>query len=274
MLRYYTVPQVMIAATGALLIMAVNTAMFTLADATQLEIREKPKQEKLDELPIAVQPVMDELPLLKLGGKKVKPRLPDMWKPPPEPVIEKTYEAKSKPSEKAEKAVEAIPDAGVAIGDAEAPPPDAKIVAKADELPDEVDAGEKPKDPEVEGEGDPSGVKEGTEADPLKARAVNQYRARLIGWFLSRFNAPNKNEIPCAQLKSLSARATANIGGGGTVSGYSISGPSGNSLFDARVKAALDSSVGQSVPPPPSNYPDLLEPTVFLNFRSSAKGCQ
>ena len=31
------------------------------------------------EIPINVKPVMDELPLLKLGGKK-KAKLPDMWK--------------------------------------------------------------------------------------------------------------------------------------------------------------------------------------------------
>ncbi len=32
------------------------------------------------EIPIAVKPVMDDLPLLKLGGKKMRPKLPDMWK--------------------------------------------------------------------------------------------------------------------------------------------------------------------------------------------------
>src|ERR1700749_4241122 len=59
-----------------------------------------------EETPIAVKPVMDDLPLLKLGSKKVKAKLPDMWtKQAPVQRFEET----SAPSPKAAKTPEAIP---------------------------------------------------------------------------------------------------------------------------------------------------------------------
>jgi len=78
----------------------------------------------LKETPMAVKPILDDLPLLKLGGKKVKPKLPDMWKKLA-PVPVKRYEEKSAPSEKAADKPEAIPTSKVAERHAEAPPPEA-----------------------------------------------------------------------------------------------------------------------------------------------------
>src|SRR3954468_11526624 len=75
-----------------------------------------------EEIPIAVKPVLDDLPLLKLGSKKVKAKLPDMWTKQA-PV--QRFEEKSAPSEKAEKTPQAIPTTPVATADAAAPPPDA-----------------------------------------------------------------------------------------------------------------------------------------------------
>ena len=74
------------------------------------------------EIPINVKPVMDELPLLKLGGKK-KAKLPDMWKKQA-PV--QRFEESSAPSAKASKSPEAIPSSKLAPIDASAPPPDAE----------------------------------------------------------------------------------------------------------------------------------------------------
>ena len=84
-----------------------------------------------EEIPIAVKPIMDDLPLLKLGSKKVKAKLPDMWtKQAPVQRFEET----SAPSEKAEKTVQAIPTSRVATKDAEAPPPDAAIAKEVDQI--------------------------------------------------------------------------------------------------------------------------------------------
>src|SRR3954464_2994020 len=83
-----------------------------------------------EEVPIAVKPVLDDLPLLKLGSKKVKMKLPDMWAKQA-PV--QRFEEKSAPSEKAEKTPQAIPTTPVATADAAAPPPDAAIAKEVDQ---------------------------------------------------------------------------------------------------------------------------------------------
>ena len=66
------------------------------------------------EIPIAVKPVLDETPLLKLGGKK-KAKLPDMWKKQA-PV--QRFEERSAPSPKASKTPEALPSSKLAPPDA------------------------------------------------------------------------------------------------------------------------------------------------------------
>ncbi len=220
------------------------------------------------EVPIAVKPVMDELPLLKLGGKKVRAKLPDMWKKQA-PV--KQYEAKSAPSPDAKKTPDAIPTAPVATADAEAPPPDAEVVAQVDPDLQKIDAA--PDAPQVEGPGAANGVKEGTETDPLKARAVSQYRMKVIGWFTRRFHvAPGS--IPCDQLKGLRSTATATLSPDGTVTGYAVGSASGNAVFDADVRAAMDSAKGQQVPPPPPLYPDILGSSLSLSFNAMGQKCE
>jgi len=221
------------------------------------------------ERPISVKPVLDDAPLLKLGGKKVRAKLPDMWKKQA-PI--KRWEERSAPSPQAEKTPEAIPTSPLATKDAEAPPPDADLAKKVDEEIKLIDAA-KPPEPQVEGEGSPDGVKEGTETDPLKARAVSLYRARIIAWFNARFRVPS-GQIPCEELKSLSSRVSATVSPDGTVTGFSVGSASGNGVFDGRVQSAMQSAVGQQVPPPPENYPDVLPPAISLNFLGSSQKCK
>lgn len=218
-------------------------------------------------MPISVKPVLDDLPLLKLGGKKVKAKLPEMWKKQP-PV--QRFEAASAPSPKAGKTPEAITSAPLAKPDAAAPPPDAEVAKEVDQVL--LDAGPDAA-PTVEGEGSPDGVKEGTEADPLKARAVSQYLGRILGWFNARFRPP-EGEIPCAELKKLSAAVAAQVGPDRRVTGYSITRPSGNPVFDERVKSTMDRIVGEELPPPPPLYPDILGATVSPRFSGSNAQCE
>jgi hypothetical protein len=203
-------------------------------------------------IPIKVKPVLDEVPLLKLGGKKMKPKLPEMWKknPPVQP--------------------DAIPTSKLAPLDAEAPPPDAEVAKEVDqELLDATPDAE----PTVEGEGSPDGIKEGTEADPLKARAVSQYRMKIIGWFNARFVPPSEG-APCEELKKLSAGVVATIGGDRSVTGFSIGRPSGNAIFDQRVQSSMQSTVGQILPPPPPLYPDILSSSVSLTLSGQSLQCE
>jgi hypothetical protein len=50
--------------------------------------------------------------------------------------------------------------------------------------------------------------------------------------------------------------ASVQIGGGRTVSSYSM-GSSGNAVVDGAARARLDAAKGNQIPPPPENYPDV-----------------
>jgi len=202
-----------------------------------------------EEIPIAVKPIMDDLPLLKLGSKKVKAKLPDMWtKQAPVQRFEET----SAPSPKAAKTPEAIPTTALAKADAAPPPPDAALAKEVDQpLTDAAPQAEA----NLPTEGAADGVKEGTETDPLKARAANLYRAKLLAWFQARFQAPSN--LPCDVVHALSASASISVGPDRTITSATMGRPSNNADFDARVKTSLDNFVGQQLPPPPPLYPDL-----------------
>ncbi|HEX4477843.1 MAG TPA: TonB C-terminal domain-containing protein [Polyangiaceae bacterium] len=214
-------------------------------------------------IPIEVKPILDDVPMLKLGGKRVRAKLPDMWvrKPP----VVKRYEATSAPTPKAPEKVDKLPDTPLTKPNKEPPPPDASIAKKVEETPK---PDEKPTEvPNVDQPGAADGVKEGTETDPLKAFAVSQYRIKISSWFNSRFKRPS-DEIPCAELKKLRASVTASISGERTVSSYSITKPSGNAIFDGRVKSTLDAIVsgGSELPPPPPDYADVLGSSISVAF--------
>jgi hypothetical protein len=260
----YTAREVAIAALLAFVVEGVVVLLWIYGGAGNVHVNaaalEAPK-----EIPIAVKPIMDDLPLLKLGGKK-KAKLPDMWKKQA-PV--QRFEEASAPSAKASKSPEAIPSSKLAALDASAPPPDAETAKQVDQtLTDAApDAA-----PTVEGEGTADGVKEGTEADPLKARAVSAYIGKIQGWFDARFRPPSEG-APCAELKKLSASVTVSVGGDRTVSGYSIGRPSGNELFDGRVRAMLDGARGEQLPPPPPLYPDILGQSLTIRLSGQKIKC-
>jgi hypothetical protein len=204
-------------------------------------------------VPVRVIPVLDEdLPALKLGGKKQKYKLPDKWlKQTPKPRVEQ----KAFASTKADKTEAGIPDKEIKMADAgtEPPPPDADIAKKVDtEITEAVDSGA-PANTDVEGHAD--GTKEGTETDPLKARAVDQWRSRIAGWFQRGFKCPELG-LDEGEMKKLRVGASVQLANDGTVTGYSMSS-SGRPEVDAAARARLDAAKGNSIPPKPENYPDI-----------------
>jgi hypothetical protein len=254
--------------SAIILALVIECAFFaTLVLAGKNATQIKAKQEAPPEaVPMKVLPVLDDLPLLKQGGKKVRPKLPEMWKKLA-PV--QRFEQKSAPSSKAAKTPDAIPTSPLAKADAEAPPPDAEVAKEVDQpLLDAAPEAEPP----VEGEGAPDGVKEGTETDPLKANAVSLYRSRILAWFNARFRPP-VGELPCEELKKSSASFVVSVGGDRSVASVNMVRPSGNAVFDGRAKSTMDGTVGQELPPPPELYPDILGSTVSVTLSGKGAKC-
>jgi hypothetical protein len=221
-------------------------------------------------LPVRVTPVLDlDAPLLKLGGKHDAFKLPDRWvRQAPKPRVEQ----RAFVSTKAGKTEHDIPppDEKLAAPSAKPPPPDAEIAKQVDTpvAAAVVDAGA-PANVGTEGHAD--GVKEGTETDPLKARAVDLYRAKIAGWFSSRFRVSGSG-LPKEELLKYRVGATISVGPDRTVEGYTIT-PSGNAAFDAAARAALESAKGQSLPPPPENYPDVAQTRINVTFVCRENRC-
>jgi hypothetical protein len=206
-------------------------------------------------------------PLLKLGGKKVKYKLPDQWQ---QPTPVQRVERRAFVSPKADKSPEAAPPTDVPMADAgtEPPPPDAAVAKQVDtEVTAPTDAGYA----NVPTEGSPDGVPEGTETDPLKARAISLYRARLISWFSSRFRVSGSGLSP-EELGRYRVGATVQLSNDRVVKGYHLV-PSGNSAFDAAARATLEGSMGQQLPPPPENYPEAVQNQISVTFVCRPSTC-
>ncbi|WP_437636445.1 TonB C-terminal domain-containing protein [Sorangium sp. So ce854] len=227
-----------------------------------------PEIDKGPSVPVKVIPVLDmDTPLLKLGGKRDRMKLPDRWvRQTPKPRVEQ----KAFVSPDAGKTEEDIPPPEVKVADAGTapPPPDAEVAKQVDiELDPKTDAGEAPN---VDQEGHADGVKEGTETDPLKARAVDLYLARIAGWFSSRFRVSGSG-LPPEELTKHRPRAVIVLSDGQMVS-YTLT-PSGNPVFDAAAQATLEGAKGQALPPPPENYPDLGQKQVSVTFVCRENTC-
>jgi hypothetical protein len=212
--------------------------------------------ERAQPIAVAITPV----PLLKLGSKTPS-KLPSKWQRQ-KPVAAKTNDAPL-PSPQASQTPDEIPPR---------PTVDASVAPLA-----EPDAGKAPPDvtaPEdagpvaaASGSGSPEGSKNGTETDPLKARAVSMYRAQLASWFLARFNIRGK--IPFEKLKTLHATAVVQVTSDRKVGGFTLTGPSGDPMFDGEVSITLRGieSSGAVLPPPPPLYPDVLGQTLPVSFQ-------
>lgn len=266
-LRAFSGPEIALCVTFGLLLEGLLLVGIVVAGNTRVQIK---KQEEPQEIaiPISVQPVLDDLPLLKLGSKKDKLKLPDMWQKR-EPVPVRRLEERSAPSDKAEDKPDAIPESEIADKDHPAPDEDDEIVKEVDETLEDEPTEEAP---EFSEEGDESGVANGTETDPLKARAVDLYRMKILSWFNSRFRPP-KDQVPCETLRGLSAGVSVQVGSDRSVQGFTVTSPSGNTVFDASVQSTMSALVGQTLPPPPELYPDILGQTVFPRLSGAGVPC-
>lgn len=245
-----------IAVVGALAVQVATVATFFVAQGRAQLVM--PEVDKGLEVPVRVIPVLDlDAPLLKLGGKRDPARLPDRWvrQAPVQRV-----EQKAVATTKASKSAADIPEPDLKIASA-APPPSASVAKQVDLESPTADA--KP-EANVDQEGVADGVAEGTETDPLKGRAVDLYRARLASWFSSKFSVSGSG-MSTEELTKYRVSVTVEISADRQVQGYSMS-PSGNGIFDAAAKRTMESTKGLTLPPPPDNYPDIVQSKIQVTF--------
>jgi outer membrane biosynthesis protein TonB len=228
-----------------------------------------PEIEKGPSVPVKITPVLDlDAPSLKLGGKRDRTKLPDRWlKPKPK----KRVEEQAFVTPKAGKTEADIPKPDIQVADAGTPPPPPEAeVTKSVETPiEEIPDAGRPTNAPVEGHED--GVADGTEMDPLKGRAVDIYRDKIRGWFSRRFRVSGSG-LSDEEITKYRVSATVTLSSGRQVSGYSIV-PSGNEAFDAAARAALEGAKGQEIPPPPENYPDIVQTQISLTFTCTPQRC-
>jgi hypothetical protein len=229
-----------------------------------------PEIDKGPSVPVKVVPVLDtDAPLLKLGGKRDPAKLPDRWL---KPRVKKRVEEQAHVSTKAGKTAEDIPPEDVPMADAGTPPPppEAEVTKKVDTpVVEEVPDAGAPAN--VAQEGHEDGVKEGTETDPLKARAVDLYRDKIRGWFSRRFRVSGSG-LPGDEITKFRVAATVTISPDRQVVGFHIV-PSGQPAFDAAARAALEGAQGDTLPPPPANYPDIVQTQISLTFTCTPERC-
>jgi len=238
-----------------------------------------------------VMPVLDmeAVALAKLGGKKAV--LPEMWDRAPESVKKKIQEQPpvvpedvAAPSVKA-KATDEIPDASkVATIDAAGEgPPDSEVAETptTDAAPQEgadagqesstTDAGIATLDPDggTSNTGGPgcqgAGCDKDGGADDFIAA---QYVGRLIGFFKRGFVVSGLG-LPPDEIKKLSVSVSVTLSDDGTVTSFNM-GSSGNATFDAAARSAMQGKVGQQVPPPPEDKPNLKRTSLSFSMTCSS----
>ncbi len=229
-------------ALGALAAVAINGALLAVLILARTSV---PPEPKLQAVRIVLAPPPKDLPLLKLGSRNPKRTvLPDLH---PKQTL--------RPRRKEPAASSATPPRSEPAASQPSPKtPDAPSLvepAPATEALGPEGAATSEPAPNLTTEGSEEGVVGGTEVDPLKARWISQYELSIIQWFDRLFSVP-ADALDAETRKTLFATATADIAPDRVVTGFQVTSPSGNPVFDARVDAALAGAVGRKIPPPPA----------------------
>ncbi len=255
--RTFLPREIALAWLGAILVeVAFVASFYVVRSAPALDM---PDADKGASIPVKVIPVLDEdSPLLKAGGKRDPMKLPDRWiRKEPVPRIEN----KAVVTTKASKAAEDVPEKNLKVASARVPP-DAPLAKQVDVEMPMPSASVAPANVDIEGSQD--GSKDGTETDPLKARAVDLYRQRIIGWFTQRFRVTGSG-LSQDELTKFRVGARVSLSADRRVTSFTIT-PSGNAAFDGAANATLSGAQGEALPPPPENYPDIVQSTISLTF--------
>jgi outer membrane biosynthesis protein TonB len=258
--RTFDPQEITIACAIALLAQLAFVAAFSLPSPKLVEA--DISNDKAQPIAVAITPV------LKLGSK-TPTKLPSQWtrKKPPPP---KQPDQAPLPSPQAAKTPDAIPKKDVPDAAVAPPLPEAGPAEVASTGPTSlVEAGSVTTASSVQGS--EQGAANGTETDPLKARAADMYRAQLASWFASHFQIRGK--VPFDRLKSLRAAAVVTVTSDRKVGSFSIVRPSGDATFDAEVQRTLAGiqGSGAELPAPPPMYPDMLRTSLPVGFQCTVQ---
>jgi hypothetical protein len=253
--------------------MALGVALLAAAGgalaATRTDRQDAPPEVDASDVPVRITPVVDlDAPLLKLGGERDATKLPDRTvRQTPKPRVEQRAFVSSRAGKTVEEAPP--PDVKMATSEATPPPPSAELAKQVDTPAVAALDARAPSNVDQRGHAD--GVKEGTELDPLKARAVDLYRAKIAAWFGSRFRVSGSG-LTNDDLLRYRVAATVSLGADRTVAAFSIV-ESGNAAFDAAARTTLERAKGQTLPPPPENYPEVAQSRISVTFVCRENRC-
>jgi hypothetical protein len=249
--RNFDAQDVTIACATAVIAQLMFVAVFSLPSPklVQADISNENAQ------PIAV----SITPVLKLGTKNPS-KLPAQWQRK-QPVAAKTQPQAPLPSTKAEKTASATPTTTASVA--------APVVDAGKAEPTTAPAPESSSNAPTTAssvQGSEQGAENGTETDPLKARAADMYKAQLASWVMSRFSI--KGKVPFDKLKTLRAVAQVTVEDR-KITSFSVVKPSGDSTFDGEVEATLQKiqSSGAELPAPPPMYPEMLARSQTFSFQ-------
>ncbi len=232
---------------------------------------------------VRVIPVIDEeaFKTARLGGKKAV--LPDMWNRAPASIKKKIQDTPPPPPipaeptpDPGENAFEVKPKSSAETQeDAGPPPPDADVEEGADagQTASNEDAGSPTLDPDggTSGPGGPGCTGPGCDKDGgLDDFIGAQYNGRLVSFFRRGFSVSGIG-LPEDEIKKLMVSCSVSLSGDGSVTAATC-GSTGNGVFDAAAKAHMQSKVGQQIPPPPEDRPDLKRSSLPVTL-SCASGC-
>lgn len=253
-----------------------------------------------DAIPIAVRPVMDLPAGDARSGRGDAENLPRAWQrrvpvePPPPSLLDTPWLPSAEPNPQTNPAIAPAKPTPVTPTD---PPPEPSE-PQAPELPD-VDAVDEPVDPEQASdapdqpppdessgvgdanEGDGVGPGEAGEGefgaggegavDPLLARAIAFYRARLVAWFSARFRVTG-SLLPPPELAKYRVRVKIELGEDLRIVDYQILS-SDHPAFETAARSMLDKLRGETLPPPPENYPGAVQRQLTVTFTCAEDTC-
>jgi hypothetical protein len=263
MMGHFDGQQITIACLAALFAQLSFVALFSTPPPE--EVRMDISDDNVRPIAVAITPV----PILKLGSPNAG-QLPSQWQRQ-KPVAQKSDSPL--PSPQAKQTPDAIPTAPVADA-AVAPVENDAGPSKQDLNPQDASTGPASAQSDAAsavasaaGSGSPEGSKDGTETDPLKARAIAEYRANLTAWFLGHFSYCRSQ--PIQMVQGLKATAVVQIDRDQRkVTSFAITKPAGDPGFDGAVSLTLRHIQSSEIlPAPPPLYPDLMPRSLPLSFQ-------